>query len=109
MGLFRKRRQAEGADPHLLARMDGKEVKYVTRRELDESGSPVESVIGKEGRLNTQNDRIVVVCNGTEVFRCPVEGAKCGELLSLEGVVIQGVNAYTGAPDTIVAYYQYYR
>ncbi|MBR3289595.1 MAG: hypothetical protein IKI63_02325 [Clostridia bacterium] len=45
------------------------------------------------------------MCNAKEVFRCSIEGATCAELMSLGGVVISGVSAATGEPDTVVAYY----
>ena len=101
MGLFGKRRSPEDKETAaLLARLDGRSVKYVTRRDLE---TGVETVIGREGRLNTKEGKIVIVCNGTEVFRCPAEDARCGELLSLDGVTIR-----TGE-GMVVAYYQYYR
>ena len=108
MAFFNRRRE-EADTARLIARLDGRAVKYVTRREMDGNGNPVETVIGKEGRINTRQGQIVVVCNGSEVFRCPAEGAKCGELLSLDGAVVSGINACTGRQDTVVAYYLYYR
>ena len=110
MSLFnRKQHQEENDSMRLIARLDERTVKYVTRRCLDENGSSVENVIGKNGAINTKNGNIVVVCNGKEVFRCLIKDAKCGELLSLAGVVICGLNKDTQQQDTIVAYYQYYR
>ncbi|HIW74877.1 MAG TPA: hypothetical protein H9684_11185 [Firmicutes bacterium] len=101
MGLFGRRPPAPDKETAaLLARLDGKSVKYVTRRDPE---TQVETVIGHEGRLNTQEGQIVIVCNGTEVFRCPAAEARCGELLSLDGVTIR-----TG-DGMVVAYYQYYR
>lgn len=112
MGLFRsKRHKADGETARLIARLDGKSVKYVTRRAPDENGSPAETVIGKQGRINTRNGRIVIVCDGTEVFRCMAESAQCGELMSLNGVVISGRDEADPAAQetTVVAYYLYYR
>lgn len=93
----------------VLKRIHGKAVRYVSRREEDGSGGAVETVLGKEGRINVNGDDLVVMCNGSEVFRCRVENAACSELLSLDGVVIKGINACTGQADTVVAYYKYYR
>lgn len=110
MGLFsRKNRKEDNEQAALLAKLDGRLVKYVTRRELNEAGSPVETILGKEGRIHTLHGEIIVRCGTTEVFRCAAEGASCGELLSLEGVVLKGVHPETGKPDTVVAYYKYYR
>ncbi len=101
MGLFGGRKGREEKETlSLLARLDGKSVKYVTRRDPE---TQVETVIGHEGRLNTRDGQIVIICNGTEVFRCPAAGARCGELLSLEGVVIRS------GEKVVVAYYKYYR
>lgn len=111
MGLFASKRHKAGGGARLIAGLDGKPVKYVTRRGLDENGSPVETVIGKQGRINTRNGRIVIVCDGAEVFRCTVETAQCGELMSLNGVVISGRDETdpAGQETTVVAYYLYYR
>ena len=62
----------------------------------------METVLGKEGRINTLHDRIVISCSGTAL-------AKCGELMSLEGVVVTGPNQVTGRTESVVAYYKYYR
>lgn len=89
-----------------LMRIDGKAVKYVARRGRTEDGSTTtEQVIGKTGRINVMQDRIVVMCDGQEVFRCMLSETTVGELLSLGGVVLSGINALTGLPDTVVAYY----
>lgn len=110
MGLFsRKNKKTLETDPALLAKLDGKLIRYVTRRGMDEKGNPTETVLGKEGRIAFHQETIAVSCGGTDVFRCPLEVAKCGELMSLEGVVISGPNELTGGPDTVVAYYKYYR
>lgn len=110
MGLFsRKKNKAADTNTALLARIDGKLIRYVTRRETDENGSPRETVLGKEGRIHVLADRVAVSCNGQEVFSCAADGVKCGELMSLEGVVFTGFNTLLGQMDTVVAYYKYYR
>mgnify|MGYP000017957307 CR=1 FL=1 len=110
MGLFgRKKAKTGGGGAELLAKIDGRLVRYVTRRGVDENGSPTETVLGKEGRIMTQNGRIVVMSGGREVFRCAAEEASCGELMSLEGVVFTGPNELSGKRESVVAYYKYYR
>lgn len=111
MGWFRRSREKEDArlNEQVLARIQGKAIKYVARRDVGPDGSTRETVLGKIGRINCLADAIVVVCDGREVFRCAIADARCSELLSLDGAVIQGTNQLTGAPDTVVAYYQYYR
>jgi len=104
MGLFSRRRE-NAAQSDLIGRLHGKRIRYAARRTTDESGTPVEIILGKTGAINTLGGDIVVMCNAKEVFRCAIEGATCAELMSLGGVVISGVNAATGEPDTVVAYY----
>ena len=90
----------------LYRRIDKKPLKYVTERDLE---TYVESVIGKDGRINIYDDEISVYCNGAEAFRCKLEGADVGELMSMEGAVIKGIDLKTGKMRSIVAYYKYYR
>ena len=101
---FLKKKKAD--DRELYRRIDKKPLKYVTERDLE---TYVESVIGKEGRINIYNDEIAIYCNGTEIFRCKLDGADIGELMSMEGAVLKGVDIKTGKTRSIVAYYKYYR
>ena len=100
MGLFSKQSKTDRENAKLIERLDGRAVKYVTERD---PATGIESVIGREGRINTKNGTIAIVCNGTEVFRCSSDAAQTGELLSLEGVIIKT------AETMVVAYYKYYR
>ena len=107
MGWFSRRREhADHSD--LIGKLHGKAIRYAARRTVDENGNPVEVILGKQGAINTLGGDIVVMCNAKEVFRCPVEGATCAELMSLGGVIISGTNAVTGEPDTVAAYYTNY-
>ncbi len=104
MGLFSRRRE-HAAQEELIAKLHGKAIRYAARRTTDANGNPVEVMLGKGGAINTLGGDIVLMCNAKEVFRCAIEGATCAELMSLGGVVISGVSAATGEPDTVVAYY----
>ena len=104
MSFFARKKHEKQVRATLL-RIDGKAVRYVARRGRAGDGSTTEQVIGKVGRINVMQDRIVVMCDGREVFRCLLADTAVGELLSLGGVVLSGVNALTGQPDTVVAYY----
>ena len=107
MGFFTsKEKQARRDNKLLIAKLDGMAVRYVTVRD-PESGE--ERVIGKSGRINTKNHTVVIVCNGTEAFRCPADEAELGELMSLNGVVIRHTEPVEGVQTIVVAYYQYYR
>ncbi len=104
MGFFSRRRE-QAAATALEQKLNGRAIRYAARRTLDDNGSPVEIILGKNGAINVKNGEIVVMCNAKEVFRCALETAECSELMSLNGAVIKGVNTVTGEPDTVVAYY----
>lgn len=99
---FKKRKNSGNSE--ILRKINGKSIRYAARR--DEDGE--ETVIGKNGRINVLEDYIVLVCDGSEVFRCLRRGASAAELMSLGGVVISGVGE-SGDPDQVVAYYTYHR
>lgn len=110
MGLFGRKKQAKKDDNAFLqAKLDGRLVRYVTRREPDENGNTVETVLGKDGRICATNGYVAVIAGGKEVFRCDAADASMSELMSLEGAVVKGPNSVNGKDDTVVAYYKYYR
>ena len=104
MGFFSRRRE-QAAETELQQKLNGRAIRYAARRTMDENGSPVEIILGKNGAINVKNGEIVVMCNAKEVFRCAMDTAECSELMSLNGAVIKGVNSVTGEADTVVAYY----
>lgn len=75
------------------------------RRETDENGSPIEVVLGKDGRLMVLEDRVIVMAGGKEAFSAPLETVKSGELMSLDGVVVSGRDDVTGTYATVVGFY----
>ena len=82
-----------------LRRLDGRLLKYAVRRETDENGSPIEVVLGKDGRLMVLEDRVIVMAGGKEAFSAPLE------LMSLDGVVVSGRDDVTGTYATVVGFY----
>ena len=52
MGWFTRRKKEDSADIRTIERLDGRELKYVTLRGVGESGGPIETVLGKTGRIN---------------------------------------------------------
>ena len=108
MGLFSKKRALKEQEER-LDRLCEKAIRYVARRQINEQGNTEEIVIGKGGRLAHAHGFVLVDGDRGEVFRCPVAEAKVAELLSRDGVIVQGVNQLTGQEDTVVAYYVYYR
>lgn len=95
-------------DP-VLESMDGREVKYVTRRVRDDEGNVKEEIKGKRGRIVAIEGEIRVLCGENDVFRCMAEEASYYVLLSGNGITVSGVNSINGEYEDIVVYYTYYR
>ena len=95
-------------DP-VLKQMDGREIKYVTRRTRDSDGNVKELILGKEGRIVLIENEIRVMCGATDVFRCLVENASYFVLLSGDGITVSGVNTLNGEQMDIIVYYKYHR
>ena len=91
MGLFRKNK---GTPLKELERYHGKRVSYVVEREGAE-----ENVIGRTGGISVDSEKLVVVCDGHEVFRCSTDG------MSHNGVDIKGRDMTTGKLRHIVVHY----
>lgn len=108
MDFFKKRRAAKKQE-ELLAHLTEKAIRYVARRQITPEGNTEEIVLGKGGRISCKDGLIMVDTADGEVFRCEQSAARCAQLLSRDGAVIQGVNTHTGADDTVVAYYVYFR
>lgn len=89
MGLFRKNK---GTPLKELERYHGKRVSYVVEREGAE-----ENVIGRTGGISVDSEKLVVVCDGHEVFRCSTDGIVCAELMSHNGADIKGRDMTTGS------------
>lgn len=66
MGFFNRNK---GTPLKELERYHGKRVSYVVEREGAE-----ENVIGKTGGISVDSEKLVVVCDGHEVFRCSTVG-----------------------------------
>ncbi len=102
-----KKKKDPNAD--VLKQMDGREIKYVTRRERLEDGSIKEVILGKEGRIIVLENEIRVMCGATDVFRCKTENATYFMLLSGDGITISGVNEIDNTEMDIIVYYKYHR
>ena len=89
--------------------MDGREIKYVTKRVRDEDGNVKEEILGKKGRIVAINGEIRIMCGATDVFLCPAESAEYYNLLSGDGITVSGVNSITGEKEDLTVYYTYYR
>ena len=105
MGLFSKKRDRQLQNT-LMQKLDGKELLYVVRRGRDADGTQNETVLGKGGRFICAGGHVSVIAGENEVFRNEApETVTCGELMALNGVLIQGYNEHLRQDDTLVAYY----
>ena len=102
-----KKKKSKNED--VLSQMDGRELKYVTRRVRDEQGNVEELILGKAGRILAKNGEIRVMCGVTDVFRCMEKDAEYYLLMSGNGVTVSGVDTISGEQMDITAYYSYYR
>ena len=96
-------------DDPVLKSMDGREIKYVTRRIRDDDGNVKETILGKQGRIVVLDGEIIVMCGETDVFKCKVEESVYYTLMSGDGITVSGVNSINGEQMDIIVYYTYYR
>ena len=104
---FLKKKKDTNED--VLRQMDGREIKYVTRRIRTDDGAVKEVILGKDGRIVVIEDEIRIMCGTTDVFRCKTENATYYMLLSGDGITVSGVNEIDGKQMDIVVFYKYYR
>ena len=107
--MFGFKRKANSKKDNVLRQMDGREIKYVTRRVRLEDGTVREEILGKTGRIVVLEDEIRVMCGETDVFRCMVQDATYYMLLSGDGITVSGVNTVNGEQMDIIVYYLYHR
>ena len=96
-------------NPDVLRQMDGREIKYVTRRIRKENGEAEEEILGKRGRIVVINGEIRVMCGETDVFRAKAADSTYYTLLSGDGITVSGVNTINGEKMDITVYYVYHR
>ena len=93
----------------VLREMDGREIKYVTRRIRKENGEVQEVILGKRGRIVVIGGEIRVMCGEEDVFRCKAADSIYYTLLSGDGITVSGVNELNGEQMDITVYYVYHR
>lgn len=105
-GIFKKNKNPNDV---VLKQMDGREIKYVTRRVRNDDGTVKELILGKEGRIIVIDDEIRVMCGTTDVFKCKTENATYYMLLSGDGITVSGINEVDNTQVDIIVYYKYHR
>ncbi len=104
-GFKRKKKENE----NVLLEMDGREIKYVTRRIRGEDGAVKETIMGKAGRIVVIDGEIRIMCGESDVFRCMAENATYYTLLSGDGITVTGINSLNGEQMDMIVYYSYHR
>lgn len=97
MGLFGKNK-ADSTPPAELEKLHGKRLSRVVERIGAE-----ERVLGGRGGISVIGRELVIVCDGSEVFRCDVKGCIAATLMSGNGCDIRGMSG--GRKRHVIAYY----
>lgn len=94
----------------MAKRLDGKHLRYVTERTETADGGSDETVIGREGALIVKEDALLVYASADVLMRLKIDEMTASELLSGDGVVLQGEDLeHEGETRCVIAYYTYYR
>lgn len=104
--LGRKNDDTPAARLAFAKRINNRPVRYVTERM-----NGVEEVIGRSGHINIlpNGEELAVTCGIDEIFRAKIAELTMGELMSRDGVVLNGFDLSCGRTREIVAFYVYYR
>ncbi len=110
IGRFAKKRAArQEKEVHdaLVEKIHGRTIRYASER-LPDNGGDV--ILGKDGSLSVRNGQLIVLAGGNIVFRAKTDDLTLSELMSLEGVILEGEDLeHGGVRRRIIAYYTYYR
>ena len=105
--LWFKKKKTE--NENVLYEMDGREIKYVTRRVRKDNGEVEEEILGKRGRIVVIGGEIRIMCGEVDVFRAKAVDSTYYTLLSGDGITVSGVNTINGEQMDITVYYVYHR
>lgn len=84
--------------------LHGMSIRYVTERRNDN-----DDVIGRGGSLSVREEELLVFSSGEILFRFPVSQVRASDLMSGDGVVLEGYDLLSGGERRIIAYFVYYR
>ncbi len=105
-GKRKKEREDKKIRDAVIERLSGKIIKYCSERAEDGSG---DIIIGKDGSLTIRDGELIVLASADIVFRCDIDDLLASELLSRDGVILEGYDKDLGKSRKIIAYYKYYR
>ncbi|MBP1576706.1 MAG: hypothetical protein IJC85_04680 [Oscillospiraceae bacterium] len=104
MGWLKDLKEAK-AIKKLYEHINDKHIAYATMRMPDGS----EKIIGKEGSVNIKDGEILLRVGDTFAFRGDLDSVRIGQLMSLNGVTIQGYDKASGTQRSVIGYYEYHR
>ncbi len=105
-GKRKKEREDKRIKDEVIGRLSGKIIKYCSERAEDGSG---DIIIGKDGSLTIREGELIVLASADIVFRADIDSLSASELLSRDGVILEGYDKDAGKNRKIIAYYKYYR
>ena len=86
----------------MAQKLDKRAIKYCAQRE--ESGEEI--IVGKNGMINLRDGELILLSGDRILFRGRIGEFTASELMSLEGVILEGPNLEEGGKRCkIVAYY----
>ena len=103
--LFKKKNK----NTALLRIFDGRTVKYITKRRVDDSGTVNHDIISKTGRIVLIDNEIRIIDGEKDIFIQSAEQTVYYMLLSGDGVTIEGINKLTDINESYTVYFSYYR
>ena len=105
-GLSKKDETAPAFRYEFANNINNRHVKYVTER-----FEGIEEIVGREGHINILPNgvELAVTCGIDEVFRARIEELSMWNLMSGDGVVLEGYDFVTERHREITAFYLYYR
>lgn len=87
-------------------KLNNTHIRYAVERQDDG-----EKVIMRDGHLNIapNGSELCLVCGVSCIFRADIDNLSMGELLSHDGVILEGFDLESQRDRKIVAYFKYYR
>jgi len=97
-------------DLNEIKRFKPEEITIVT---TGSQGEPMSALYrmayAEHDKVQVSENDLVVIADGTEKFRTPIDTMSAWEFMSLQGVTITGFDKLTERERTVLAYYIYHR
>lgn len=80
--------------------LHGQTIRYVA-----EMRDGVETIVGRGGNASVRAGELLIFSSNEVIFRSPCEQVMTADLLSGNGVVVEGPDAVSGSPDRTITVY----